>query len=490
MSTVAATATDLLGHISPTLTTAAIGYLGGNALGYLVALIFTRRPLLRRLLWPIMTLAFVTPLIMLAPILGTVYGQKVGGILLVGLSVYYSTTMLVLSAINSLDEGLERVVLSAGGTEKQVRDKVWVPASVPALFAGLRAGIPVALLAGVISDMFGAGRGLGVRLVTLMQSADAVGLIVFCILCSSLAWLSFLLVRCVELLLPRRFRQTLTPAQSLLKSERHGVRLTLGRRSADSLAAVLVGLVLWELLARAIDVRIYFRGPVDLIGYAVQKPRAFWDVLLWKSLLTAGRALTGVIAAMIVAVLCAVTSYLCPRLRPVIILPVLVTQTVPLVALVPLIVALLGKGSVAVVMVTFAATFFFMFNAVEGGLRSTPTTYKLMTRLYGAGALRFVWTFALPNAKSYIVAGIALTVPRMMGGAILAEYLISADGLGGLVYKHRAHDFGVLWILGLISGIAGIQMGLQIHKLAQRFWSDVTRVGISDLPAKPHFSPK
>jgi ABC-type nitrate/sulfonate/bicarbonate transport system permease component len=139
-----------------------------------------------------------------------------------------------------------------------------------------------------------------------------------------------------------------------------------------------------------------------------------------------------------------------------------------------------GKGSFSIIGVTFIATFFLMYNATESGLRSTPSAFRLITRLYGGGAVRFVWTVALPHARSDLIAGLALTVPRMIGAAMLAEYLLTLDGWGGVVYLHRSYDFGVLWVLGVLSGIAGMQISQQVGKFARRFRRDTsTLAGLS-----------
>ena len=477
MTTFLSSLTNLLAHVQPTLSTALVGYIAGNALGYAVAFAFASRPLLRRVLWPVMTLTFITPLIMLAPLLGTVFGQAMGALLLVGLSVYYSTATLVLSALDTLDEGFVRVVRGAGGTEHAVLLRAWIPASLPALAAALRAGIPAALLAAIVGDFFGAEKGLGVRLVALMQAADGAGILAFCAVCAGLAWIGLALVSLVEHTLPRRFRMSLSPAESLIRSSR--LAEGSGTKSyRDALMAILVALLIWEVVAAAIDVRAYFKGPLNLAEFAFRQPTSFWKELATSGALTLMRAMGGVLAALVVATATAVIAHLWPRTRYVVLVPVLVTQTVPLVALVPLIVAFVGNGSAAIVFVSFVATFFLMFSAVDAGLRSTPRTYRRMTRLYGAGRFRHVWMVAIPYARGYIAAGVALTVPRMLAGAILAEYLVGAGGVGSMVYRYRAHEFATVWLLGLMSGLVAMQIGRQADKVV-RLWSESALVEVA-----------
>lgn len=484
MTGIWSSASALLAHIPSTLATAGAGYLLGNGIGVLVAYAFARNQFVRRILWPVMTLAFVTPLIMLAPLLGTVFGQSRGAMLLVCVSVYYTTATLVLSALDALDEGFGRVVKAAGGTEHDVHLRVWTPAALPALMAALRAGIPAALLAAIIGDLFGAEKGLGVRLVAIMLSGDTAGILAFCIVCAGLAWSGLGAISLLERGLPRRFRITLSPPDSHQRGRRLSDQAPL-RRYGEALSALVAAIVLWALLAAVIDVRAYFKGPLDLVTFAIRQPGGFWTELAVSGGWTLIRAAAGVLAALVFATMTAIIANVWPKTRYVALVPVLITQTVPLVALVPLIVAAVGKGSPAVVLVTFAATFFLMFSAVDAGLRATPTTYRLMTRLYGVGFLRHVLMVAIPSSRPYIAAGIALTVPRMMAGAILAEYLVSADGIGWMVYRYRAHQFATVWLLGLLSGVAAMQIGRQVDRVAEWLWYEATLVEVRPRKAGP-----
>jgi len=63
-----------------------------------------------------------------------------------------------------------------------------------------------------------------------------------------------------------------------------------------------------------------------------------------------------------------------------------------------------------------------------------------------------------------------------MAGAILAEYLVTSDGLGWIVYMNRGSDFGVLWIVGLLSGLAGLSVGRVSEQLAARAFGRSARV--------------
>jgi ABC-type nitrate/sulfonate/bicarbonate transport system permease component len=121
-------------------------------------------------------------------------------------------------------------------------------------------------------------------------------------------------------------------------------------------------------------------------------------------------------------------------------------QTVPIVALVPLLALLFGRGFVSTVIVTSIIVFFPTLVLVTHGLRSlSPQAVDLM-RAYDASDLTLLLKVRLPSALPSIFAAAKIAVPGSILGALLAEWLVTGTGLGyTMLISTTRNDFKQLW---------------------------------------------
>lgn len=114
---------------------------------------------------------------------------------------------------------------------------------------------------------------------------------------------------------------------------------------------------------------------------------------------------------------------------------VTISQTIPVVAVAPLLVLWLGYGMLPKVLLVALTTFFPITVALAGGFRSVdPDAIDLMRTM---GASRFdVFRFAkLPAAAQSFFTGLRISATYAVIGAVVAEWLGGFEGLG--VYMTR-----------------------------------------------------
>ena len=152
---------------------------------------------------------------------------------------------------------------------------------------------------------------------------------------------------------------------------------------------------------------------------------------------------------------------------------IIMFQSLPKVALAPLIVVWFGLGLTSkVVNAALIAFFPLMVNTIVG-LRSADEDRVNLMRSLDASDRQIFWMLRLPSALPFIMAGLEVAMILALIGAIVAEFIGATAGLGMLIQtlNFNADVAGVFSIL-LILSVLGLVLN-QIILLARRrvlFW--------------------
>ncbi|WP_136587078.1 ABC transporter permease [Microbacterium hydrothermale] len=130
----------------------------------------------------------------------------------------------------------------------------------------------------------------------------------------------------------------------------------------------------------------------------------------------------------------------------------LLLQTVPLIAMAPVIYAVFGSGILTAAVVAAVVTFFPLLMNIGAGLSSsTPETIDLV-RAYGGGRWTLLRFVQLPASLPSLFAGLKLAAPATVSAATLYEFLFSFEGLGANLLTSKSYsDYGLLWTLVVIT---------------------------------------
>ncbi|MEQ3550787.1 ABC transporter permease [Pseudonocardia nematodicida] len=159
---------------------------------------------------------------------------------------------------------------------------------------------------------------------------------------------------------------------------------------------------------------------------------------------------------------------------------VVATQTIPKVAIAPVLLIWFGTGMTSKVVTTALLAFFpLLVNAIHG-LRSTDPDQVAMFRSFGATRGQIFRRLQFPSALPSIVAGLDVAAIFAVTGAIVAEFVGSTEGLG---YVIQATNFTLdvsrtFAVLAMLSAI-GITLHFIIVTIGKRvvFWAnDVSRL--------------
>ena len=137
----------------------------------------------------------------------------------------------------------------------------------------------------------------------------------------------------------------------------------------------------------------------------------------------------------------------------------LALQTMPKIALAPLMMIWVGFGIESKILITMIVAIFPVLVNVIVGLRSVePDRIALIRSLKGGTWAEFVWV-RLPSAAPFIFAGMKTAVVLSLLGAIAAEFVGAEAGLGYLMSQlmFKLDTPGVFAIL-LLLGVIGVAL--------------------------------
>ncbi|MBI2021348.1 ABC transporter permease [Candidatus Daviesbacteria bacterium] len=119
--------------------------------------------------------------------------------------------------------------------------------------------------------------------------------------------------------------------------------------------------------------------------------------------------------------------------------PILVIlYTIPIIALMPLLLIWLGLSFAAkVVIIMLAAIFPIIFN-VTAGVRNVDLDLVKLAKSFGASEPQIFKTITFPSALPFILTGLRLAVGRGLIGLIIAELYGAQFGIGYLLFLYGA----------------------------------------------------
>ncbi|GEL74724.1 ABC transporter permease [Myxococcus virescens] len=202
------------------------------------------------------------------------------------------------------------------------------------------------------------------------------------------------------------------------------------RAAVPPLVALVVLLTLWEGAVRLLEVPRWLVPPPSAIGAAGAQEASS---LLGAALTTGRSALVGfglsAVLGVLVAVLLASSRMVERALYPY----TLFLQTVPIVAIAPLLVLWFGPGPRAVAVSSFIVSLFPVIANTLTGLRSVEPSLRDMFRLYGARRLATLWKLELPAAMPHLFTGLRIASGLAVIGAIVGEFVAGfSEGSAGL----------------------------------------------------------
>ncbi|MDQ3317894.1 MAG: ABC transporter permease [Actinomycetota bacterium] len=206
------------------------------------------------------------------------------------------------------------------------------------------------------------------------------------------------------------------------------------RRVLPAVLLALGVLVVWEAAVRVFGVPAFLLpGPGEISAAFVGS----WELLLKHAVPTAMEAVVGFAGAVGMGVLSGVLisrSALAERS----LYPWLVaSQTLPVIAVAPVLVTWFGYGPLPKVLVVILFCFFPITVSVVDGLRATDPDLLRLMRSFGASRRKTFFMVEAPGALPFVFGGLRLAVTYSVVGAVIGEWVGSSKGLGFLMIQDK-----------------------------------------------------
>ncbi|RKD76149.1 NitT/TauT family transport system permease protein [Sinobaca qinghaiensis] len=235
------------------------------------------------------------------------------------------------------------------------------------------------------------------------------------------------------------------------------------------LAAFIIFVGGWELLVRLLQIPHYLLPTPTAIVTAAVENAANLTTAVSVTILEAVIGFTlSVIGGVAAAILMASSKWVEKSLYPY----AVILQTIPVVAIAPIIVIWFGSGMNSIVIITFLIGFFPMLSNTLIGLNATDKDMLNLMKLYKASKMKVMWRVRVPYALPYITAGLKISCTLAVIGAIVGEYIAGiGGGSGGIGYAITVSaarmETAYLFACGIAASLLGIVFFLLINMFSK-----------------------
>jgi ABC-type nitrate/sulfonate/bicarbonate transport system permease component len=216
--------------------------------------------------------------------------------------------------------------------------------------------------------------------------------------------------------------------------------------------------------------------------WIVPSPKAVLDVfvqqypLIWHHLQpTLLAAISGLLVSIIIGVFTAIMMDVSRSFRDLIYPYLVISQTVPIIAVAPLIIIWFGYGISAKIFTVILVCFFPIALGLFEGFQQVSIDQIRLMKALGASPWKSFRYLKLPASLPGFFTGLKLAATYSVMGAVIGEWLGGSAGLGIYMTRatksfHTAHVFAVIIVIVLVSmTLFGIVAALDRFFLSWRY---------------------
>jgi NitT/TauT family transport system permease protein len=225
--------------------------------------------------------------------------------------------------------------------------------------------------------------------------------------------------------------------------------------------------LLWELACRGFSVDAFILPAPSAIFDATVR---YWKPLLRNSFVTLWTTLVGfgiaVVFGLAVGIIVGWSRFIYTGLYPVMI----GFNSVPKVAVVPILILWFGIGEVPAILTAFLISFFPIVVNVATGIATMEPELEDVLRALGAKKLDIMLKVGIPRSMPYFFASLKVAITLAFVGSVVSESVAANSGLGHMMLTAQANFEVPLVFAGLVAlAIEGIGMYAVFAAIEQRF---------------------
>lgn len=243
---------------------------------------------------------------------------------------------------------------------------------------------------------------------------------------------------------------------------------------SERIAAIIVAILLWQLLAMKLDQKLLLAAPVDVaktLGVLV-KSQEFYSAIAYSM----GRILLGLLIGAAVGTACALLAgrwhfmevFFWPYFSAM--------KATPVASIVILCLVWLSSRRLSVFIVFLVVTPVIYTN-ILAGIKNLDLKMKDMARVFGINGVRRLLYVYLPELKTYIIAAFTLATGMAFKAGIAAEVIGTPQGsVGKMLYNAKVYlETPELFAWTLVIIVLSVVVEQVILKLVKRMFAGLQR---------------
>ena len=202
-----------------------------------------------------------------------------------------------------------------------------------------------------------------------------------------------------------------------------------------SLIIIIIIISLWQLMVNLMNISsLTLPSPTDIFSAIVSQKNALIKHCIASFVAVIEGFIVGGFVGIMLGIMLMYYEVLNKSLMPILVF----LQTMPKVAIAPLIMVWCGLGDLSKVVLASTIVFFSVMINTMDGLRIRPEYYDL-ARVYKANNWQIMLRIRLRNAMPNIFTGLRIGTTLAVIGVTVAEFVGSQDGLGHLMVLYQAY---------------------------------------------------
>lgn len=222
-----------------------------------------------------------------------------------------------------------------------------------------------------------------------------------------------------------------------LKKTKLNKETSMWKVCTERIAAIIVAILLWQLLAMKLDQKLLLATPVDVaktLGVLV-KSQEFYSAIAYSM----GRILIGLLIGAAVGIACALLAGRW-HFMEVLFWPYFSAMKATPVASIVILCLVWLSGRRLSVFIVFLVVTPVIYTNILAGIKNLDPKMKDMARVFGINGLRRLLYVYLPELKTYIIAAFALATGMAFKAGIAAEVIGTPGGsVGKMLYNAKVY---------------------------------------------------
>jgi NitT/TauT family transport system permease protein len=206
--------------------------------------------------------------------------------------------------------------------------------------------------------------------------------------------------------------------------------LPMLRRNTAPLVVFVCVVAAWQAASMVYKIPSWLiPSPSDIFNAT----REFFGVLPYHTLATTLVTLAGFAAAAVFGFALALPLTAWPFFKRTVYPFLLVLQSMPKIAIAPLLLMWVGFGAESKIIIVFLVCFFPIVLAAISGLDAVPQPLLDIARSFSTPWWRVYLKIRIPYSLPYFFMGLKVSVTLAVTGAVVGEFVASKEGLGFLI---------------------------------------------------------